>query len=609
MLKNLKGEFMLKKMIFISLLLVSLVGTTAGVLITPDNSNIQYTGRIDFFDPMAPLFAWPGGHITANFEGTSVAVTMNNLGDGDDNGNVYFAAVIDDGTPAILEFVPGSTTVPIASGLTDSVHKLLLFKRSEYFDGQIQFQGLQLDAGKGLIAPPARPDLKIEFYGDSITVGLGLDWTGSNDNTVNEYTNNYMAYGAQTARNLNAEYHCQAISGIGLVGGWGQMSAYWNLINPTDLTSYWDFNSWVPDVIVQNLGQNDTWQNIPTADEAIQGYVNYVLMYRGAYGPDVHIVLALGSMAASQPGSAWPGYIEAAIDILKNSYGDFRVTSCIFPYDELGKHPDLPAHTAMANQLTTHVQALLDCGNGQCGPGEDACNCPEDCGAPTASETNCSDGKDDDCDGDRDCFDTECIGDAACPGFCGNGLCDPHEDCSSCPGDCPVKTKGPPNSLYCCGDGICEGHETYYPDICPIDCEGTYCGDGNCDTYEDSSNCPQDCGGGGSYCGDGNCDPGEDQCNCSDDCGTPPATETDCTDGINEDCDADTDCDDADCASDPACQSACDNDGICESGEDCNNCPNDCDGVTGGKPSNRYCCGNGIAESPEGDGSICDGNY
>jgi len=59
--------------------------------------------------------------------------------------------------------------------------------------------------------------------------------------------------------------------------------------------------------------------------------------------------------------------------------------------------------------------------------------------------------------------------------------------------------------------------------------------------------------GGVSYCDDGTCDPGEDQCNCSEDCGTPPSTEATCDDGIDEDCDTYTDCDDADCDGDPAC--------------------------------------------------------
>ena len=129
----------------------------------------------------------------------------------------------------------------IATDLSDSVsHTLVLHRRSEWFDGTDTFGGLEVDT---LVDPPLKPSRKIDFYGDSITVGLGLDWTSSNDNTVSEYTNNYMAYGAQVARNLDLQYHCQAISGIGLVGGWGQMSNHWDLANPADSTSAWDFNA------------------------------------------------------------------------------------------------------------------------------------------------------------------------------------------------------------------------------------------------------------------------------------------------------------------------------------------------------------------------------
>jgi hypothetical protein len=52
----------------------------------------------------------------------------------------------------------------------------------------------------------------------------------------------------------------------------------------------------------------------------------------------------------------------------------------------------------------------------------------------------------------------------------------------------------------------------------------------------------------------------------------------------------------------------CNNNGTCESGENCNNCAADCSGRTGGKPSGRYCCGNGVHESPETT-ALCDGNF
>jgi len=81
---------------------------------------------------------------------------------------------------------------------------------------------------------------------------------------------------------------------------------------------------------------------------------------------------------------------------------------------------------------------------------------------------------------------------------------------------------------------------------------------------------------GGSYCGDTNCDPGETKCNCPADCGTPPASEvpnSTCQDGIDNDCDTYTDCNDTNCATDPAC--ACRPKGTtCTVNADC--CSNRC---------------------------------
>ena len=105
------------------------------------------------------------------------------------------------------------------------------------------------------------------------------------------------------------------------------------------------------------------------------------------------------------------------------------------------------------------------------------------------------------------------------------------------------------------------------------------------------------------YCGDGTCDPDEDQCSCPDDCGSPPSTENNCTDSVDNDCDGSTDCADDDCDDDPACGPYC-GDGTCDAGEDqcscaddCGNPPsteeencsdsldNDCDGLTDGADS------------------------
>jgi sialate O-acetylesterase len=166
-------------------------------------------------------------------------------------------------------------------------------------------------------------------------------------------------------------------------------------------------------------------------------------------------------------------------------------------------------------------------------------------------------------------------------GFCGDSVCGPEEDSCNCADDCGA----PPGSEEICNDGL--------DDDCDSDID---CDDADC---LDVPACP--------FCGNGVCDPGEDPCSCSDDCGAPPASETDCSDGLDDDCDGFTDCADDNCSADPSCPADCGND-ICEPPENCDSCPNDCDSVTTGKPTNRYCCGNGELEGPEGDGR-CDGNW
>ena len=214
------------------------------------------------------------------------------------------------------------------------------------------------------------------------------------------------------------------------------------------------------------------------------------------------------------------------------------------------------------------------------------------------------------CDNDGSCEPGEdcdwCSNDCAQPGVaaCGNGVCETAggEDCLSCPNDCNGLQSGKGSKQYCCGDGAgnnpigCSdarcNSDGFVCDSSPI--PGSCCGDGVCEGSESTANCVADCGY-PPYCGDGNCDPNEDSCNCLDDCGPPSALESVCDDGWDDDCDGVTDCDDSDCDWHPACQ--CDDDGSCEVGEDCNNCPGDC-GVT-----SAATCGNGVCEA--GDGEDC----
>ncbi|MDH3328887.1 MAG: S8 family serine peptidase [Desulfobulbaceae bacterium] len=173
------------------------------------------------------------------------------------------------------------------------------------------------------------------------------------------------------------------------------------------------------------------------------------------------------------------------------------------------------------------------CGNGFCEEGEKCDVCPADCisGGGVA--------------------------------VCGNGVCEPEsgENCLECPQDCSGKQIGTTKRQYCCGDGegvnpvVCDDPRcTQEGWLCSDTQTGTYCcGDGVCEGAEDYVNCAVDNCIASPFCGDGNCDPGEDQCSCSGDCGSPPTTETNCTDTIDNDCDGNIDSADPDCSNSVEC--------------------------------------------------------
>lgn len=227
-------------------------------------------------------------------------------------------------------------------------------------------------------------------------------------------------------------------------------------------------------------------------------------------------------------------------------------------------------------------------------------------------ESNCGDGLDNDCDGLVDCSDVDCSDapvclcdndgicemgeDCTCPNdcisgaiaACGNGVCEAGdgENCLSCPEDCNGKQNGNPARRYCCGDGggenptdcgdprcVSEGLE------CSDEPTDPYCcGDGFCEGAEDSATCEIDCGP-PSACGDGTCDLDESQCSCSSDCGSALGSETNCADGVDEDCDGLIDCVDPDCEFDAACD-ACTPTHSKEKGPRCaDGIDNDCDGM------------------------------
>jgi len=340
---------------------------SAGTAVKPDDERLQYTGRVDFATPAAPVISWPATRIAANFTGSSLSVTLD-----DERGLNYFDAIIDgrDDSPLILQAAKGSKTYQVASGLAPGKHSFVLVKRTEGEEGATTFQGLELDDGATLLAPPARPRRRIEFFGDSITSGMGNEAPFNGDDAVKRDKNAYMSYAAITARKLNAELHMTSQSGIGVMISWFPFTMpdfYDQLSAVGDNDSKWDFARWTPDVVVINLLQNDSWligrdhklQPEPNDDQRIEAYRAFVKRVRQLY-PKAYIVCALGSMEATRAGSVWPGYVETAVERMRKQDGDRRVDTLFFPFTGYGAHPRVFHHQQNAAKLTAFIQQKMN---------------------------------------------------------------------------------------------------------------------------------------------------------------------------------------------------------------------------------------------------------
>ncbi len=304
--------------------------------ISPANSYIRYHGRMDTWtNPTAPNMGWHSNAVEARFKGTGIKARINC-----DNDFAWCNAIIDGDQehPVELDMVYGDHTYTIKTGLSDTFHTLFLFRRSEVGNSMI-FLDLELDPGCGLLPAQTPSGRKIEFYGDSITSGYNSGKApGVDDTSDTWYSNNYLAYGAITARALDAEYSCISQGGLTLTKGNGEIELD-DLYDQTTHASadpVWDFSRWQADVVVVNIFENDYWRwksDPPDESFFVTEYKNFITTLRGKY-PEAHIFCILGSMGVVSGNPSTDIYHSAIIDVVSqlNSAGDDRVYYKFLPY-------------------------------------------------------------------------------------------------------------------------------------------------------------------------------------------------------------------------------------------------------------------------------------
>jgi lysophospholipase L1-like esterase len=331
------------------LLLVGPVYAGATQIIPASDPRFVYEGRFDFNDANSPVVIWQASRISIDFEGDTLTLLFDRP-----TWQNYFNAQVDNATTIVEvnEGMPPKDTV--FTGLGKGRHHLVLLKRNEANAGTVHFNGIEIaDGAKAWRPAPTAYKLKMEFIGDSKTVGA-CNEDGNTDQWDNRRTHNGMlSYAAMTADAFKADHRNISVSGMGIITGYVDVKAgeMWNRIYPKASSPLADLNAWTPDVVFVNLGENDEsftrTHNQPFPADFNDGYISLVRAIRAAYPKAPIVLLRGGTMSGvnSAPlNQAWKDNVN------RLESGDKDISHFIFKYQAMN-HPRVAEDRKLADEL------------------------------------------------------------------------------------------------------------------------------------------------------------------------------------------------------------------------------------------------------------------
>jgi lysophospholipase L1-like esterase len=263
----------------------------------------------------------------------------------------------------------------------DEISNVKIIKLSESMESIFGIRNITVDGSIDGISPAPESDLLIEFIGDSITCGYGVDAAGKEESFSTETEDFADSYAYLTAENFGADISVVAFSGHGIISGYSADG-----INKTDqlVSKYYDkigasytdkidgknladieyIPERKPDLIVINLGTNDDsyCQNDEEKQaEFTEEYVNFLKTVRSS-NPDAVILCTLGVM-----GDRLYPAVEKAVSYFQSETGDNKIYTFKFdvqnPADGYGAdwHPSALTHMKTAESLIAWIRdsALL----------------------------------------------------------------------------------------------------------------------------------------------------------------------------------------------------------------------------------------------------------
>ncbi len=337
----------------------------------PDNEVIQYTGRIDFSNPQKPRLIGAGAYFEIKFKGRTCEIMLE---DQNLNGNHnYISVAIDGKYQGRIKVSKDIIQYEIAKDLKNTEHRLIVCKATEAQNGYIEFSGLLCNE---LVGFKDNRKHKIEFIGDSVTCGMGLDMSELPCSSGQWYDqhNAYLAYGQLVAKKLNANWLLSSVSGIGVNRNWNSPGptmpqVYENLYLNTDSNSLWDAGNFKPDLISVCLGTNDFSEGDGSYDRGeldqvkfIADYIQFVKLIRNRY-PDAQICCLSSPMFSGDKSTRLAGYISQVVQHFKQVENDDKIHAFVFSGTYIKgctTHPDKDEHQKIADELLPFYKKIMN---------------------------------------------------------------------------------------------------------------------------------------------------------------------------------------------------------------------------------------------------------
>lgn len=342
--------------------------------------NFKELGRT-YYDEGKIFCALSGTGVGFSFTGTECSVTIQGDSASSNSGSEDAHARIGiyvNGERVIDDMIDHSTeNYEVFKSESEETVEVKIVKLSEAPHSTYAISDISIK-GKDL-KPLEDKEKLIEFVGDSITCGYGVDDEDKNHNFSTKTEDFTKAYAYKTAEKLDADYSMVSFSGYGIISGYSdgenkveqqQVPKYYTKLgytwsnNPefSPASIDWDFSKRQPDVIVINLGTNDDSYckgQAERCEEYQSTYVEFLKTVR-ENNPDSEIIASLGTM-----GQALCPYVEAAVKQYSEETGDEKIHYLMFdqqnPRDGLAAdwHPTEKTHTKSAEKLSETIKEIM----------------------------------------------------------------------------------------------------------------------------------------------------------------------------------------------------------------------------------------------------------